>query len=261
MENLIQLTERILQIPIKASQHAKDVDTFIVYVHYLMAVLFLGWGAYFLFALLRFRKSVHPKADYHGVQSHASSWIEGAVALIEAVLLLGFAIPLWAKVVDQFPAEKDATVVHIAAQQFAWNIRYPGADGVFGKQDMKFVTGENQLGVDPKDPRAKDDIQTLNELHVPVNKPVIVQLTSKDVIHSFKIIAQRVCQDAIPGMSIPVWFKPIMEGKYQINCAQLCGIGHANMAQGFLFVESQDKFDKWLADKAKTAGSSATSFE
>ena len=261
MENLIQLTERILQIPVKASQHAKDVDTFIVYVHYLMAALFAGWGAYFIYALLRFRKSVHPRASYTGVQSHASSWIEGAVAIIEAVLLLGFAIPLWAKVVDQFPAEKDSTVVRIVAQQFAWNIRYPGADGVFAKQDMKFVTNDNQLGVDLKDPHAKDDIQTLNELHVPVNKPVLVQLSSKDVIHSFKIIAQRVCQDAIPGMSIPVWFKPIKEGKYQINCAQLCGNGHYNMAQGFLTVESQEVFDKWMADKARSAGTSATSFE
>ena len=128
-------------------------------------------------------------------------------------------------------------------------------------QDMKFVTNDNQLGVDLKDPHAKDDIQTLNELHVPVNKPVLVQLSSKDVIHSFKIIAQRVCQDAIPGMSIPVWFKPIKEGKYQINCAQLCGNGHYNMAQGFLTVESQEVFDKWMADKARSAGTSATSFE
>ncbi len=88
-------------------------------------------------------------------------------------------------------------------------------------------------------PHGKDDIQTLNEIHVLVNKPVIIYLSSKDVIHSFKIMAMRVCQDAIPGLRIPVWFTPTKIGKYQINCAQLCGHGHSSMSGGFLTVESQ----------------------
>jgi len=93
-------------------------------------------------------------------------------------------------------------------------------------------------------------VQVLNEIHVPVNKPVITYISSKDVIHSFKVIALRVTQDAIPGMRIPVWFKPIKEGRYQINCAQLCGVGHSSMAAGFLVVESQEAFDKWLGSKS-----------
>ena len=137
------------------------------------------------------------------------------------------------------------------AQQFGWNVRYPGKDGAFGRQDMSLITPENPLGVDKSDPHSKDDIQTLNEMHVPVNKPVIIHLTSKDVIHSFKVIALRVCQDAVPGMQIPVWFKPLKEGRYQINCAQLCGAGHYNMSFGMLTVESQEKFDKWQAEQSK----------
>ena len=97
---------------------------------------------------------------------------------------------------------------------------------------MKFVSDTNVFGVDPSDPNGKDDIQTLNDIHVVVNKPVIIYLSSKDVIHSLKIIAMRVCQDAIPGLRIPVWFTPDQVGRYQINCAQLCGPGHASMTGG-----------------------------
>ncbi len=118
---------------------------------------------------------------------------------------------------------------------------------------MNFVSGTNVFGVDPSDPNGKDDIQTLNEIHVLVNKPVIVYLSSKDVIHSLKIIAMRVCQDAIPGLRIPLWFTPTRIGVYQINCAQLCGPGHAAMTGGFLTVESQADYDKWLESKSPAA--------
>ena len=160
-----------------------------VYVHWLMLALFVGWIIYFFYALYRFRQSRNPKANYHGVHNHASSYIELAVAAIEAVLLVGIAVPLWAKAVDKFPAARDSTVIQIVAQQYAWNVRYPGPDGVFGRQDMKFVTSDNVFGVDPTDARGKDDIQTLNEIHVVVNKPVIIYLSSKDVIHSLQITA------------------------------------------------------------------------
>jgi len=159
--------------------------------------------------------------------------------------------------VDKFPVEKDSTVIQIVAQQFAWNVRYPGKDGIFGRQDMRFVTADNVFGVDPSDPHGKDDVQTINEVHVVVNKPVIIYVSSKDVIHSFKVIAMRVTQDAIPGMRIPVHFTPTEEGRYQINCAQLCGNGHSTMSGGYMVVESQAAFDRWIASKT----GAATSFE
>lgn len=250
--------EKLLGLPVLASEHGRQVDNLIIYVHWLMIVLFIGWLAYFAYVLLRFRRSRHPKADYVGARSHASSYVEGAVAIVEGVLLIGFAVPLWAKAVDQLPDEKQATVIRVIAQQFAWNIRYPGPDGVFGKQDLKFVTSQNPWGVDPNDAQGKDDfVAPLNELHVPVNKDVVIHLSSKDVIHSFKVIALRVTQDAIPGMSIPLWFKAVQPGRYQINCAQLCGNGHYSMSLGFLTVESQEAFDKWAAGSKNTA----TSFE
>jgi len=255
---------RLLGLPALASEHGQHVDQLIIYVHALMIVLFVGWLGFFAFALVRFRRSANPKANYFGVKSHASSYLEAGVALVELVLLAAVAVPFWARAVDKFPKPSESTVIQVVAQQFAWNVRYPGKDGIFGKQDMRWVTSENVFGVDPNDPAGKDDVQTLNEIHVPLVrnpdgefKPVIVYSSSKDVVHSFKVIAMRVTQDAIPGMRIPVWFRPIREGRFQINCAQLCGNGHSSMSQGFLVVESQAAYDKWLASKT----GAATSFE
>jgi cytochrome c oxidase subunit 2 len=250
---------KLLGLPVLASQHGKDVDTLIIYVHWLMILLFVGWLAYFAYTLFRFHRSRNPKADYIGVKSHASNYIEGAVALIEGILLIGLAIPLWAKAAGSLPDAAQSTQVRIMGQQFNWNAQYPGKDNVFGKQDMRFVNNTNLFGVDPADPNGKDDVAVmgLGEMHVPVNKPVICYVSSKDVIHSFKIIAMRVTQDAIPGMRTPTWFVPTQEGKFQINCAQLCGNSHSAMTAGMLVVESQQAFDKWLASKA----GAATSFE
>jgi cytochrome c oxidase subunit 2 len=245
--------DKILGLPPLASENGQDVDNLIIYVHWLMLALFVGWIIYFFYAVNRFRRSRHPKADYVGVRNHASSYMEIAVAAIEAVLLIFIAVPLWAKAVDKFPAAKDSTVIQVVAQQFGWNARYAGPDGIFGRQDMKLVGETNIFGVDLTDANAKDDIQVYNEIHVPVGKPVIIYLSSKDVIHSLKIIAMRVCQDAIPGLRIPCWFVPTTVGRYQINCAQLCGNGHAAMTGGFITVESQADFDKWLRSKSGAA--------
>lgn len=258
MNPIFDLT-KVLQLPVLASEHGKGVDALIIWVHWLMIALFVGWLAFFFYAILRFRKSKSPKADYVGAKTHASTYIEVAVAIVEAVLLIGLAIPLWAKSVDKFPDAKDATVLRVVAEQFSWNSRYPGPDGIFGKQDIRLLAPDNLLGYVADDPHGKDDITPpLKEMHVPVGKPVIVHLTSKDVIHSFQIDPMRVTQDAIPGMSIPTQFTPTKVGKYQITCAQLCGSGHSTM-NGYFTVDTEEDYNKWLADKSKST--SATTFE
>lgn len=249
--------EKFLGLTNLASEHGQGVNDLLVYLHWLMFALFFGWLAYFLYAVWRFRQKRQAKADYVGVKSHASTYLEIAVAGVEASLLLFVAIPIWSARVDAFPKESESTVIQVMGQQFAWNARYAGADGILGKQDVALVSPQNSFGVDPADPNGKDDVQVLNEIHVPVGKPVIAYISSKDVIHSFKIPAMRVTQDATPGLRVPVWFKPLKEGRYQIYCAQLCGNGHAAMAQGFLVVQSQEQYDQWLASKV----GAATSFE
>jgi cytochrome c oxidase subunit 2 len=260
MEALYEFTKKILGLPVLASKHGADVDKLIVYVHYLMGALFIGWIIYFIYALLRFNSKANPKADYVGIKGHASNYIELVVAVIEGILLLGFAVPLWAGAVDKFPTDAEHPVkIKIIAQQFAWNVFYPGPDGEFGRTDYSLVSQDNQWGQDKADPKGKDDFMKLNEVHVVVDKPVIITLTSKDVIHSFKLIAMRVTQDAIPGLRIPLHFTPTQVGTYQINYAQLCGNGHSTMANGRLIVQTQEDFDKWVA--SQKGGSGAANYE
>ena len=264
MDKLIELFRKILGMPVIASEHGREVDNVIVYVHWLMIALFIGWFAYFVYCILRFRQSRNPKADYHGVKSHATTYLEIAVAAIEGVILIGFALPFWAKMASasEFPKESDSTVVRVIAQQFSWNVRYSGLDGEFGRQDFALVDAtKNPLGLDLDDPAGKDDFSSDNQIHVPINKPVIISLTSKDVIHSFKVIAFRVCQDAIPGLRIPMHFTPTKTGIYQINCAQLCGNGHAAMAMGRVIVDTPEDYQAWLTAKSKSAAGAAQSYE
>ncbi|MDB6018085.1 MAG: coxM [Pedosphaera sp.] len=253
----------LMGLPVLASKHGADVDKLIIYVHYLMAVLFVGWILYFLYALVRFRKAANPKADYVGLKGHLSNYIEAAVAIVEIILLVGFAVPLWAHAVDEFPKmSENPTNIRVIAQQFGWNVFYPGADGKFGNRALSFVTQENPWGIDKNDPDGKDDLAPMsNIIHVPVDKPVIILLTSRDVIHSFKLIAMRVTQDAIPGVPIPLHFTPTKVGVYQINCAQLCGLGHSSMSNGRLYVDTQEDYDKWLASQPKSSGGGAVNFE
>ncbi len=248
---------KLLGLPPDASLHGAQIDLVIFLVHVLMLLLLVGWGIFFTYTLIRFRRAKNPKADYHGVKSHASSYIETAVAIFEVVLLIGFSIPFWSKVVNALPDEKNAVVVHIIAEQFAWNVHYPGPDGIFGKLSSKLVNQQsNPIGLDKTDPNAADDIVTINQLYVPVGKPTLIYLTSKDVIHCFSVPLMRVKQDVIPGMRMPVWFTPVKTGKFEIACAQLCGLGHYRM-KGYLTVDTQEGFDQWLA--SQSASSAATS--
>ena len=258
--------EKFLGLPDLASAHGARLDHLTGLVHLLMLVLFVGWFAFFVFLLVRFRRGRNPQASYDGLKTHATSWLEGGVALAEAILLIGFSIPLWSQRVDAFPAEKDATVVEVVGEQFAWNVHYPGPDGVFGRRRVDLVDAQsNPLGLDPDDPAGKDDVTTINQLHLPVNKPAIVHLTSKDVIHSFMLPEMRVKQDAIPGVETPLWFVPNVttddmrqrkgDDKYsfEIACAQLCGIGHASM-HGYLTVDTPEEYAAWMsAEEAKKA--------
>src|SRR6185436_1547402 len=168
----------------------------------------------------------------------------------EAVLLVGFAVPLWAKRVNEFPRDKDAIVVHAIGQQFNWNFHLPGPDGQFGRRDINLVTNSNPLGLDSADAAAKDDLVVLGELHVPVDRPVIIELSSKDVIHNFALPHMRAAQDAIPGQIIPMWFKPIKTGSYEVVCGQLCGLGHYSM-KGMVVVDSPEEYQAWLKERAE----------
>ncbi|HEY3852784.1 MAG TPA: cytochrome c oxidase subunit II [Verrucomicrobiae bacterium] len=249
-----------LGLPHDASMQGGGTDNLILAVHILMFVLFAGWISYFIYVLFRFHESRTPKADYEGVKSHASTFLEVLVALIEGALLIALAIPVWARTVDKFPSEKESTVVRIVAQQFQWNAWYPGTNGMFVNADPKFVAGDNLFGFDKSDPNFKYNFIAASDFVVPNKKPVLVYLSSLDVIHSFSCRPLRTMQDAIPGIRFPLHFTPNELGTYQINCAQLCGSGHYAM-RGTIKVVSQEDYDKWIAQRSKAGGGAGGGYE
>ncbi len=247
-------------LPVNASEHGPALDEMTALVHWMMLVLFVGWAIYFLYVLFRFRAGANPRASYSGTQSHFSSYIEVGIAVVEVVLLVFFAIPAWARWIDPADSGGEPFEVRVVAQQFQWNVHYAGPDGVFGRTAIDLITITNPVGLDRDDPYGRDDVLSPNQLHLPVDRPITVLLSSLDVIHSFGLTQMRVKQDVVPGLLIPVRFKPVMvtpeESRlpacngtktcWEITCAQLCGLGHFRM-RGFYFIDTQEDFDTWMA--------------
>ncbi|HUP46972.1 MAG TPA: cytochrome c oxidase subunit II [Thermoanaerobaculia bacterium] len=247
-------------MPPNYSAHGGELDAINLYVHWLMLVLFVVWGALFAFMLWRFRASRNPRANYHGTKSHLSTYGEVGIAIVEVVLLVGFSIPAWYRWTQRPLPETNPLEVRVVAEQFAWNVHYPGPDNVFGKSNILLVSSSNPLGLDPDDPDGKDDIVSINHLHLEVDRAVIVRISSKDVIHSFALQEMRVKQDAIPGMEVPIHFTPTRTSEqdrpWEITCAQLCGLGHYRM-RGMYSVHSKEDFAAWMRQNTP-AGDSPT---
>ncbi len=235
--------------PVDVSAHGYEIDRLINIVHVFMAVLFMGWLIFFVYTLFRFRARPGHEVTQHVRHFKLPTYLEIGVAVTEVVLLFVFSIPFWYHLKKDFPKKEGSLELRVVAEQFAWNIHYAGRDGVFGKTDPKLMNAANPVGLDPGDPAGGDDITTINQLHVPVGKPVIAHLTSKDVIHSFALTVMRVKQDVIPGQSIPVWFEAKRAGNFEIACAQLCGLGHYRM-RGYFIVDEADAFSAWMESVA-----------
>ena len=238
-------------LPVRASLEAAEIDLVLLIVHGLMLVLFVGWALYFGWVLVRYRRARQPRANPHGARGRVAFWIEVGVVVAEAALLVGLALPVWLSRTSAAPpaASPAPLVIRVVAEQFAWNLHYPGADGKFGTTSLALVSPTNPLGLDRHSPFGADDVVEVNELHLPVGRPVLVQLSSKDVIHSFGVPAMRVKRDAIPGLFAPVWFTPSRPGTYDVACSQLCGLAHFRM-RGTIVVESDSAFEKFLTDEA-----------
>lgn len=239
--------------PPNISTHGAAIDQLINVVHWFMLVLFVGWGIYFIYCLFRFRSRDGHPASYESTKNRLPKYVEVGVIIVEAVLLIGLSLPVWSKLKSDFPDAKAATTVRVVAQQFVWNIHYPGRDGVFGPTDPKLITLDNPVGVNRTDPAGKDDLVSVGVMHFPVDKPVIARLSSLDVIHSFAIPVMRVKQDTIPGMEIPIWFQATETGQFEIACAQLCGVGHTRM-RGFLNVDTAEQYETWLTEMEQMQG-------
>jgi|GEM_PF-125452 len=245
---------KLLGLPEIASEHGGMVDHMLEMVNWFMLLLFVGWSAFLVIVFTKFRKSRSPKADYHGVRGHASTHIEIGVIIVEAILLLGFAFPLWAQQSVNYPTGNDVVKLRAMGEKFLWNFQYAGNDSSLGKVHLKYidVAGGNSIGRDLKDANGNDDFVKGGTLTLPVDRPVIIDVNSKDVIHNLALVSMRVAQDATPGVHAHMWFKPTKTGTWDIICGQLCGPGHSGM-KATLEVVSQKEFDEFVKENSDAA--------
>jgi cytochrome c oxidase subunit II len=224
-----------------AIDHALAITLVVTGLVFIVTNLLLAWFGY------RYQDGPGAKAAYW----HDSPRLEMTWTLVTAAILAIFlfnALNLWAKVNSRPPA--DAVLIEVTGQQFAWNVRYPGKDGVLGKTDHLLASQDNPIGLVKDDPAAKDDLLLLNQLYLPKDRPVRVQVRSMDVIHSFFLPNFRVKQDAMPGMTIDIWFTPKETGDFEIACAEHCGLGHYRM-RGQVHVVPAADLDKAVAEAAQ----------
>ncbi|HEX6838034.1 MAG TPA: cytochrome c oxidase subunit II [Polyangia bacterium] len=201
----------------------------------MVSVLFVIVSGILVWSILMHRQGRNTARYEHGIGRRHLVF----TAVITAVIFFGVDGTLLVdsyldldQVLWKFPrAEEHPLEVEVWAQQWAWNIRYAGPDGKFG---------------------TPDDVVTLDELHVPVGRPVVVHLRSKDVVHSFWAPSFRIKQDAVPGIETRLWFAAKLLGHYELGCAQLCGVSHYKM-RGLITVESAEAFDAWSRAQSERA--------
>ena len=224
-----------------AIDHALAITLAVTGLVFIITNLMLAWFGY------AYQDGPGAKAAYW----HDSPRLEMTWTLVTAGILAIFlfnALSLWAKVTAPPPA--DAVLIEVTGQQFAWNVRYPGKDGVLGKTDHLQASQDNPIGLVKDDPAAKDDLLLLNQIYLPKDRPVRVQVRSMDVIHSFFLPNFRVKQDAMPGMTIDIWFTPTELGDFEIACAEHCGLGHYRM-RGAVHVVPAADLEKTVAEAAQ----------
>ncbi len=235
-------------MPATISEMARQIDAQFFFTLVVTGVVFvlaqglLGW---FVF---QYRDRPGQRARY----VHGNNLVEVGGAVVIGVVFVGLAVAaqkVWSALHLEGGAANQV-VVEITGEQFAWTMRYPGQDGQFGETAPElYDAANNPIGIKPDDPSGQDDIVVLNELVVPVNQPVELQLGSKDVLHGFYMPQLRIKQDTVPGLRIPLRFTADQTGEYEIACAELCGLGHYRM-KGTLRVLEESEFQNWLVEQA-----------
>ena len=209
-------------LPEGISTTAPLIDRLFYTVLAITGAVFVLVQATLIVFLIKYRHRPDRRAAY----THGNHLVEVVWTAIPAIILVWLTYrsqQVWATVRGT-PPPPDLEI-EVTAEQFAWNIRYAGSDGILN---------------------SPDDITTINQLHLPVHQTVLIRLKSKDVIHSFFVPQFRMKQDAVPGLTGRLWLAATKTGQYEIACAELCGLGHYRM-RGFLTIEPPEAFRQWLA--------------
>lgn len=236
--------------PKNVSLNGQSVDKLFNSLFIQTVIMFVGFLAILCFFLLKYASRKNSKAAYEdGNSKKAVFFMVGLGILIVIMLEVTSAVigsSYWHNL--HAPVKGNEAILEVTGQQFAWTVRYPGKDKKFGRTNPSLIddAGGNALGLDFEDPDAKDDIVLSGgEIHVPLNREVIVFIRSKDVIHDFFLPNFRLQMYATPGLDVKVRFVPVETGLYEVVCAQICGLGHYKM-RGLITVISEDEYEKWL---------------
>jgi cytochrome c oxidase subunit 2 len=240
-----------------ASVEGENIDTMLWITIVICGIVFFITQILLFWFAFKYQESDKRKAYYFTHSNRLELLWTGVPAIVLTVLVV-FGLKYWFKFTSDAP--KGSQMVEITGHQYAWEIRYPGRDGVFGRKDYKLTDGAkgNPLGVDWKDASSHDDIHVASTMHLVVNKPVKLIIHSQDVIHDVGLPHFRMKMDAVPGIPTTLWFTPkytteemkVRTGNsnftYEISCDQICGKSHFSM-RGVIIVERQQDFDQWLA--------------
>jgi len=220
----------------------REMDDTLAITFLTTAIFFVGINLLVAYMVARFRHRPGSRADYHPENKKLEGWLIVATS-VAIIGLLAPGLLVYAKYV-RAPAQ--ALQLEVLGQQWQWRYRFPGASGKLGRSDTSLVSAANPFGLDPRDPAAQDNVLVNNnEVHLPLDRPVKVLLRSHDVLHDFYVPQFRARMNMVPGMVTSFWFTPTKTGRYEVLCAQLCGVGHFNM-RGIVVVEEEAKFQAWL---------------
>ena len=231
------------------------MDETVSLTFWVTGTVFVLVNLFLAYAVIRYRhrKGQNQKAQYEPENKKLEWWLT-AITSVGIAAMLAPGLNVWARFVT---VPEGTPVVEVVGQQWSWSYRFPGKDGQLGATDVKQISIDNPFGMDPKDAKGQDDVLVLNpELHLPIGKPVKMELRAKDVNHQFAVPQFRVKMDMVPGMVTYFWLTPTRTGVYDALCEQLCGMAHFAM-RGRVIVDEPAQFEEWLA-KYPTYGQTLT---
>ncbi|MBA5687705.1 cytochrome c oxidase subunit II [Rugamonas apoptosis] len=231
----------------------QQMDDALILTLLITAVAFVAINLFLAYVVWRFRHRDGVRAAAEHGSKALEAWLVG-LTTVAIIALLAPGLSVYAKLIHP-PA--DAMVFEVLGQQWQWHYRLPGKDGKLGLTDVRYMSAANPFGINPDDPNGQDDVLVDGqEIHIPLNRPVKVMLRSQDVLHDFFVPQFRTRMNMVPGMVTSFWFTPMKPGRFEVMCAQLCGIGHYNM-RSYVVVEPADAYARWLATQPLFAARAA----
>ena len=217
-------------LPEGISTFAADIDLIYYWILVITGIVFVVVEGGLLWFVIKYR--ARPGRTAYYIQGNTKAEIIWSAIPAVTVVFIGlWSAIIWDDIKGRDSVPEGSLAYDVRAEQFEWHFTHAGVDGTLG---------------------TADDFQLRNQLHVPVNQPVVLNATAEDVIHAFFVPALRVKQDIVPGLGAVIWFEATSTGEYEIACAELCGMGHYRM-RAMLTIHTQEEYSQWLASQSPVA--------